>query len=245
MAHFNGNGRQFDHGIAISSHELWPEYHQAPIYGCVWNRVPQNPMVFYHHCSIKNSPELAKDTKKNQTSSNTPMSFVSHSATMKYHDVYSYNLSPSFMAINHPSALWNDPFHVHPNIISLLISLIDSICPLFLVKAVKAPGFFLVKPPFGAPQNQKKTQLTEETRPVLAVEPGRTCPHQAWQRPGRLSAGPEGPWGFGRMHRDAGCPVMAICKGKMARTPPNYGYFKRGWWSLKMMNQWMEWDVLP
>ena len=175
------------------------------------------------------------------------MSFVSHSATMKYHDVYSYNLSPSFMAINHPSALWNDPFHVHPNIISLLISLIDSICPLFLVKAVKAPGFFLVKPPFGAPQKPKKT----------ATHRGTSAGPGSWARKnpsttglaaarktlsragGTLGFWADAPW-------RGGVQVVAICcKGKMARTPPNYGYFNRGWWSLKMMNQWMEWDVPP
>jgi len=97
----------------------------------------------------------------------------------------------------------------------------------------------LVKTPFGAPKTKKNNSPRKISRSwqLSPEEPVHTSPGSCQEdsQPGRRDLG------SGRMHCDAGCPVMAICcKGKMTRTPPNYGYFKRGWWSLKMMNQWME-----
>ena len=37
-------------------------------------------------------------------------------------------------------------------------------------------------------------QWRRKTPPLLAVDFGRTRPHQLWQLPGRFSAAPEGPW---------------------------------------------------
>ena len=185
MAH-GGNARQFDHGIAIS-HELWPEYFiRHPCLGVSeigYSKIQWLIIIVpwkthqNWHWGYQKESDIIKHTHV----------IFSHSATMKYHYVYSYNLSPSFI-FESPFCLmkWSISCSPKYHIIAYIPNRLYVHCSWLRLQ------LFLVRPPW-CPPKQKK-QLTEENRPVLAVEPGRTCPHQPWQLPGRLSAGPEGPW---------------------------------------------------